>query len=412
MIRFNPERGEVGASSSRMREETVERAWQIGMDYPLFGVGLGNFREVSRQVYFDDFYRPPHNSYLWALAEGGMFVLAGYGLLFWVTWKDLQQIRRLAHRDPEMEVWASAIRVVFVLFFFFSAFADLWLNPITYVLLGLVITTRRYVETLPEVTPVAVVAVGRGASAARHDGARRAVCAATCHRRDTAASAASARASRSAAIPTRVYTLRPGGEVEDELRAAGVPVTSLSVGARLSSPRSLRAIVAAARGLRRDRVDIVHGYQWRPALVGALVGRLARVPLRLASKRSLTGEDTRARHAWRRIARQVDTVIVNANALREEGEHLGMRCRWELLQNGIDAEAFRVAPAGPAARAGGWSRSPAARDRHRRASGGSQGTRAAPWRARPPDGDCEWKRPAGIDRGRRAFTRATGAPGA
>jgi len=27
-----------------------------------------------------------------------------------------------------------------------------------------------------------------------------------------------------------------------------------------------------------------------------------------------------------------------------------MRCRWELLQNGIDAEAFRVAPAGPAAR--------------------------------------------------------------
>ena len=96
MIRFNPERGEVGASSSRMREETVERAWQIGMDYPILGIGLGNFREVSRQVYFDDFYRPPHNSYLWALAEGGMFVLAGYGLLFWVTWKDLQQIRRLA----------------------------------------------------------------------------------------------------------------------------------------------------------------------------------------------------------------------------------------------------------------------------------------------------------------------------
>ena len=70
MIRFNPERGEVGASSNRMREETVERAWQIGMDYPLFGIGLGNFREVSRQVYFDDFYRPPHNSYLWA-ARGG-----------------------------------------------------------------------------------------------------------------------------------------------------------------------------------------------------------------------------------------------------------------------------------------------------------------------------------------------------
>jgi glycosyltransferase involved in cell wall biosynthesis len=147
-----------------------------------------------------------------------------------------------------------------------------------------------------------------------------------------------------------VYTLRPGGEVEDELRAAGVPVTSLAVGGRLSAPRSLRAIVATARALRRARVDIVHGYQWRPALVGALVGRLARVPLRLASKRSLTGDDMRARHAWRRIARQVDTVIVNADALRVEGERLGMRCRWTLLQNGIEADAFRVAPAGPAAR--------------------------------------------------------------
>jgi hypothetical protein len=91
--------------------------------------------------------------------------------------------------------------------------------------------------------------------------------------------------------------------VEDELRAAGVPVTSLAVGGRLSTQRSLRAIVATARALRRARVDIVHGYQWRPALVGALVGRLARIPLRLASKRSLTGDDMRARHAWRRIAR-------------------------------------------------------------------------------------------------------------
>jgi glycosyltransferase involved in cell wall biosynthesis len=149
----------------------------------------------------------------------------------------------------------------------------------------------------------------------------------------------------------RVYTLRPGGDVEDELRASGVPVTSLGVGTRLSNPRSVRAILRTARMLRHDRVDIVHGYQWRPALVGTLVGRLARVPLRLASKRSLTGDDARARHAWRRIARQVDTVIVNAEALRSDGERLGMRCRWTLLQNGVDAERFRVPMPGAATRA-------------------------------------------------------------
>src|SRR5262249_50246461 len=55
----------------------------------------------------------------------------------------------------------------------------------------------------------------------------------------------------------QVYTLRPGGEVEDELRAAGVQVSSLGVGPHLSSPRSVRAILRAARALRRERVDVV-----------------------------------------------------------------------------------------------------------------------------------------------------------
>jgi O-antigen ligase len=156
MIRFNPEKGEIGASSTTMREETLERAWEMAKDYPLFGVGLGNFREVSRQIYQDDFYRPPHNSYLWAISEGGIFVLATYGLLFWVSWKDIQTIRRLAHRDRDVQVWASALRVVFLLFFFYSLFADLWLNPLMYVMLGLIVSTKQYVESLPEVAPVAV----------------------------------------------------------------------------------------------------------------------------------------------------------------------------------------------------------------------------------------------------------------
>ncbi len=122
-----------------------------------------------------------------------------------------------------------------------------------------------------------------------------------------------------ARFSSHVYTLKPGGEVEDELRASGVPLTCLGLGTSLSSPRSIAAIVGTAHGLRRARVDVVHGYQWRPALVGAVIARIARVPLGLASKRSLTGDDSRARHAWRRIARGVDTVIVNAQALPLQG---------------------------------------------------------------------------------------------
>jgi O-antigen ligase len=159
MINLTPERGEVGASSNLMREETLERAWQIFLDYPVFGIGLGNFREVSRQIYQDRFYRPPHNSYLWAASEGGILVVLGYVALFWITWRDLRVVTRLSHRDPEIGAAAGAIRVIFLLYAFFSFFADLWLNPITYAMIGLIVVMRRHVEALPE--PPAVRVVGR-----------------------------------------------------------------------------------------------------------------------------------------------------------------------------------------------------------------------------------------------------------
>src|SRR5215470_4778606 len=155
----------------------------------------------------------------------------------------------------------------------------------------------------------------------------------------------------------QVFTLRPGGEVERDLYAAGVRVSSLDVPGRLTAPATVRALLRTARRLRSERIDVVHGYQWRPSLVGALVGRLAGVPLLLASKRSLTGGDRSAGRAWRRIARYVDTVLVNADALRVEGERDGMRCRWTLLQNGIDVDAFQVgAPSGTAKAALGLDR--------------------------------------------------------
>jgi glycosyltransferase involved in cell wall biosynthesis len=147
-----------------------------------------------------------------------------------------------------------------------------------------------------------------------------------------------------------VLTLRPGGEVEDELRASGVRVSSLSLGG-LATPRSVGVMVRAARELRASGVQVVHGYQWRPALVGAIIGRLAGVPLVVASKRSLTGEDTQARLAWRLLGRSVDTIVVNAEALRVEGEAHGVRARWALVRNGVDLERFGSTPPREEARA-------------------------------------------------------------
>lgn len=137
-----------------------------------------------------------------------------------------------------------------------------------------------------------------------------------------------------------VFTLRAGGDVERELVASGVPVTALGIGANMLAPRSMRGVVVAARRLRAAGVDVVHGYQWRPALVGALAGRLAGVPVILAGKRSLTGATLSERLAWRAIGRLSDTVLANAEALRVQGEQLGMRTRWAILRNGVDVDRF------------------------------------------------------------------------
>ena len=41
------------------------------------------------------------------------------------------------------------MRTVFLLYCAFAALADLWLNPITYVLIGIIVTLRQYLERLP-----------------------------------------------------------------------------------------------------------------------------------------------------------------------------------------------------------------------------------------------------------------------
>ena len=159
MVNFSPERGEIGASSNKLREDTVWTAVDIALDHPVLGIGLGNFREVSRQVYRNKFFRPPHNSALWALTEGGIAVLLAYLALFAFVWRDLQRIRQLAVLDEDLGHVATALRIVFLLVMFFSWFADLWLAPQTYVLAGLIYVLRRYLENVARGTTRTSVAV-------------------------------------------------------------------------------------------------------------------------------------------------------------------------------------------------------------------------------------------------------------
>jgi len=156
MTNLVPDDKTVGATSTMKREDTIEVGLNMIKDQPALGVGLGNFREVSRQFYFNKYFRPPHNSFLWAAAEGGLFTLLAYLALFAVTAKDLLIVTRFAGRDPTVAPYAIGMRTIFLLYMFFSLLADLWLNPITYVMMGIIISMRRYLEALPAVATTAV----------------------------------------------------------------------------------------------------------------------------------------------------------------------------------------------------------------------------------------------------------------
>ena len=139
--------GDIGTHSTERRVETVGLGWEIFTEYPFFGIGLGNFREVARQVYNDEFYRPPHNSYIWALSEGGIFCFILFLLLYYVTVRDIRWIQRSPATPDDLRWIAAALEPSFLLLMFYSFFADMWLNPITYILIILTIVFKRYVSS-------------------------------------------------------------------------------------------------------------------------------------------------------------------------------------------------------------------------------------------------------------------------
>lgn len=138
--------GNIGTHSTERRVETVGLGWEIFLEYPIFGVGLGNFREVARQVYNDPFYRPPHNSYIWALSEGGIFCFLLFLLLYWMTLRDIRWIQRSPATPSDLRWIAAALEPSLILLLFYSFFADMWLNPITYILIVLTVVFKRYVS--------------------------------------------------------------------------------------------------------------------------------------------------------------------------------------------------------------------------------------------------------------------------
>jgi glycosyltransferase involved in cell wall biosynthesis len=151
-----------------------------------------------------------------------------------------------------------------------------------------------------------------------------------------------------------------GGPRTAELHAAGVPVVDLGFRQRTVRPGLMRpamiwtnvvAFAGLVRYLRRVRPVVLHAFLFHSYVTAAAAARLARVPVVVAGRRSMSV--TRGRPLFRaleRVAdRLTDLIVANAEAVAEEARLVdGVAAeKITVVYNALPRDAF--VPAAPAA---------------------------------------------------------------
>jgi O-antigen ligase len=154
VLNVNPfqSEGREGSQSTEYRTATLRNSVDIIRMYPVFGVGLGNFRWVHK--HYHGRFKPPHNSYVWALAEGGVPLLVAYGALFVLLWRRLGRLCREYVRHEALPFFPQWLRVYLILFLFFSFFADVWIEEHIFLLVAATILLDRWRATPGAAVPV------------------------------------------------------------------------------------------------------------------------------------------------------------------------------------------------------------------------------------------------------------------
>ena len=91
--------------SAQQRQQLFWRSIEVTMEHPLFGVGPGNFDEVSGQ------WGTTHNSFTLMSSEGGLPALVLYVLILWCGFKNLRATKTIGTgTDGIKRVSSSSLR--------------------------------------------------------------------------------------------------------------------------------------------------------------------------------------------------------------------------------------------------------------------------------------------------------------
>jgi O-antigen ligase len=140
-----------GYQSTEFRYATLEHSFQIIAEHPILGVGLGNFRWVHK--YTHGRFKPPHNSFVWALAEGGVPLLLAFLALFYELWRRLGRLRPAYEHHEDIPYFPNWLRVYIILLLFFSLFADVWIEEHVFLLVASTMLLERWRPKLPTAAP-------------------------------------------------------------------------------------------------------------------------------------------------------------------------------------------------------------------------------------------------------------------
>jgi glycosyltransferase involved in cell wall biosynthesis len=142
-----------------------------------------------------------------------------------------------------------------------------------------------------------------------------------------------------------VGCLKRQGFYVDVLGKAGIEVLEFSPGASLTSFGGMKALLALARYLRHNNLDVVHTHDLYSNLLGVPAAWLARVPRIVSSRRDLGSwwwYTPRNRKILRSIQRLSHVVVANSEMVRQHLiNHDGFSpAHVRVLYNGIDVERF------------------------------------------------------------------------
>jgi hypothetical protein len=128
-----------GGQSLKDRVSTIYHGIAMVSSDPILGVGLGNFLWLHAASY--GLPRLPHNTYLWAIVEGGIGVFVIYLLLLLTTYRMLRQLEAHGPRDL---LWVSkGLRFNMVLLVLYSMSDDTFLYDLTFFLLAATVALYR-----------------------------------------------------------------------------------------------------------------------------------------------------------------------------------------------------------------------------------------------------------------------------